>query len=139
MVSLRASLADQYRRDTEALTGRLGLISAASGAAHAGGMLVWGQLVARSLRLPYLASATLLGLLAPLLLWRFDESLPPSQRTPFRWRTPGLSFVGLFRSGAALRRLCSISTLQTLSISMGDTWQARRCRCSIDCPRRREV
>lgn len=123
MVSLRACLADYYRKDTEALTGRLGLVSAASGAAHAGGMLLGGQLVARNLRLPYLASAVCLGLLVPILLFSFKESLPASQRIAFQWRTPALSFVGLFRNGAALRRLASISTLQTLSISMGDTWQ----------------
>ncbi|KAL1518429.1 hypothetical protein AB1Y20_002723 [Prymnesium parvum] len=123
LLSLRASLADQYRKDTETLTGRLGLISAANGAAHAGGLFLGGQLVARSLRLPYAASSALLGILVSLLLLRLRESLPRAQRIAFRWRTPAFSFVRLFRSGPSLRRLASISTLQTISISMGDTWQ----------------
>ncbi|KAL3916703.1 MAG: hypothetical protein SGPRY_006706 [Prymnesium sp.] len=71
MVSLRASLADQHR---------LGLVSSASGAAHAVGMLMGGHLVATSLRLPYTASAGLLGLLlVPVVFFKFEESLPPEQ------------------------------------------------------------
>ena len=45
MVSLRAALADGHRTDPPALTGRLGLVSAASGAAYALGMFSGGQLV----------------------------------------------------------------------------------------------
>ena len=63
MVSLKASLADQHQWDMEVLTGRLGLISAASGAAQAVGLLLGGHLVSRSLQLPYLTSAILLGCL----------------------------------------------------------------------------
>ena len=123
MVSLRASLADRHRWQTEVLTGRLGLISAASGAAHAGGMLLGGHLVARGLRWPYVTSVLLLSCLVPLIFFGLRESLPRESRTAFRWRAPGISFLGLFQNGRNLRSLCSISALQTLSISMGDTWQ----------------
>ena len=86
-------------------------------------MLLGGQLVARHIRLPYAASATLLGLLVPLVFLFFRETLTPEQRVPFRWRPPGLGFVRLFSSGPELRGLSAVHALQTLSIAMGDTWQ----------------
>ena len=100
-------------------------MSAASGAAYALGMLIGGHLVARALWLPYAASAMLLFCLAPLLWSRSVETLPKDQRATFGWQLPAVSFLRLFRSGGTLRGLSSVHALQTLSMSMGDTWQAR--------------
>ena len=124
LVCLRASLADAHRFEgTGKLTGRLGLMQASNGAAYALGMLLGGQLVARHIRLPYAASATLLSLLVPLVFVCFRETLTREQRVPFRLRPPGLGFVRLFSSGPELRGLSTVHALQTLSIAMGDTWQ----------------
>ena len=99
LVCLRASLADAHRFEgTGKLTGRLGLMQASNGAAYALGMLLGGQLVARHIRLPYAASATLLSLLVPLVFVCFRETLTREQRVPFRLRPPGLGFVRLFSS-----------------------------------------
>ena len=100
-------------------------MSAASGAAYALGMLIGGHLVARALWLPYAASAMLLFCLAPLLWSRSVETLPKDQRATFGWQLPAVSFLRLFRSGGTLRGLSSVHALQTLSMSMGDTWQVR--------------
>ena len=54
--------------------------------------------VARHIRLPYAASATLLSLLVPLVFVCFRETLTREQRVPFRLRPPGLGFVRLFSS-----------------------------------------
>ena len=103
-------------------------MSAASGAAYALGMLIGGHLVARALWLPYAASAMLLFCLAPLLWSRSVETLPKDQRATFGWQLPAVSFLRLFRSGGTLRGLSSVHALQTLSMSMGDTWQVRSSR-----------
>ena len=103
-------------------------MSAASGAAYALGMLIGGHLVARALWLPYAASAMLLFCLAPLLWSRSVETLPKDQRATFGWQLPAVSFLRLFRSGGTLRGLSSVHALQTLSMSMGDTWQVRTSR-----------
>ena len=106
-------------------------MSAASGAAYALGMLIGGHLVARALWLPYAASAMLLFCLAPLLWSRSVETLPKDQRATFGWQLPAVSFLRLFRSGGTLRGLSSVHALQTLSMSMGDTWQARTSRAQF--------
>ena len=81
LVCLRASLADAHRFESnEKLTGRLGLMQASNGAAYALGMLLGGKLVDAALWLPYATSASLLGLLVPLVLLCFRETLPPTQR-----------------------------------------------------------
>ena len=54
--------------------------------------------MARHIRLPYAASATLLSLLVPLVFVCFRETLTREQRVPFRLRPPGLGFVRLFSS-----------------------------------------
>jgi DHA1 family tetracycline resistance protein-like MFS transporter len=123
MVALRAALADRFKSDLPTLTGRLGLVSAASGGAYAIGMLAGGQLVSRQLRYPYAVSALLLGALAALNTYAFNESLPRAQRVPFRPRIPALGFLRLFRSGRTLRGLSAVTALQQVSVSMGDTWQ----------------
>ena len=123
MVAIKASLADEHKADAAMLTGRLGLLSAASGAAYAIGMLAGGLLVARQLRWPYAVSAVILGLLALLNTVAFCETLPKAERVPFRPRVPAFGFVRLFRSGPTLRGLCTVNGLQQISVSMGDTWQ----------------
>lgn len=124
LVCLRASLADAHRFEgTGKLTGRLGLMQASNGAAYALGMLLGGQLVARHIRLPYVASATLLALLVPVVFLCFRETLGQAQRVRFSPRPPGLGFVRLFSSGPELRGLSAVHALQTLSVAMGDTWQ----------------
>ena len=123
MVALRAALADSHRKDAATLTGKLGLVSAASGGAYAVGMFVGGELAARHVRLPYAASAVMLGSLVVVVLFAFRETHGRAQRVPFRPREPGLGFLRLFTSGSALRGLCSVNTLQLISVSMGDTWQ----------------
>lgn len=130
MVAVRAALADRHRTDLPTLTGRLGLLTAASGGAYAVGMWVGGELVARNLRLPYLVSAVLLGSLVALVTFGFRETLPTTQRVGFRLHAPAIGFLRLFRNGPTLRGLCSVSALQQTSVSMGDTWQvfARQLR-----------
>ena len=123
MVAVRAALADRHRNDAPTLTGRLGLVSAASGGAYAIGSLTGGALTSRQLRYPYLASAVLLGLLVPLVAATFKETLPRNQRVPFRPREPAIGFLRLFRNGPTLRGLASVNALQQVSVSMGDTWQ----------------
>ena len=123
MVAIKAALADKHKRDAPTLTGRLGLLSAASGGAYAIGMYAGGELVARQLRYPYLTSAVLLGSLVPLVTFAFRETLPKSKRVPFRFREPAIGFLRLFRNGPTLRGLASVNALQQISISMGDTWQ----------------
>lgn len=123
MVTLRAALADGHRHDAPTLTGRLGLVSAASSAAYAFGMFSGGQLVNWRLRLPYGLAAASLALLVPLVALRYDESLPPGERVPFKPREPGFGWVRLFSSGPTLRGLVSVNALQLVSVSMGDTWQ----------------
>ena len=123
MVAVRAALADRHRNDAPTLTGRLGLVSAASGGAYAIGSLTGGAMTSRQLRYPYLASAVLLGLLVPLVATRFNETLPRDQRVPFSPREPAIGFLRLFRNGPTLRGLASVNALQQVSVSMGDTWQ----------------
>ena len=122
-VAIRAALADCHRRDPTTLTGRLGLVSAASGAAYSVGMFVGGRLVSRKLRLPYAASVTLLSCLVPLIIVYFRETHPCSARSPFGLRPPAFGFLRLFRSGPELRSLSAVSGLHTISMAMGDTWQ----------------
>ena len=54
-------------------------MQASNGAAYALGMLLGGQLVARHIRLPYAASATLLGLLVPLVFLFFRRKAWPKR------------------------------------------------------------
>ena len=130
MVAMRAALADGHRDDPPTLTGRLGLVSAASGGAYAIGMYAGGELVARQLRLPYAVSASLLGILAILVCFGFRETHRPAARVPFRPKAPAVGFVRLFTSGGTLRGLCTVNALQLCTVSMGDTWQvfARQLR-----------
>ena len=130
MVAVRAALADGHRKDPPTLTGRLGLVSAASAGAYAIGMYAGGELVARQLRLPYAISAALLGLLVVVVSVFYRETHAPESRVPFRPREPGVGFVRLFTSGSTLRGLCAVNALQLISVSMGDTWQvfARQLR-----------
>ena len=124
MVAIKASLADEHKTDAAMLTGRLGLLSATSGAAYAIGMLAGGLLVARQLRWPYAVSTVILGLLALLNTVAFCETLPKAERVPFRPRVPAFEArPALFRSGPTLRGLCTVNGLQQISVSMGDTWQ----------------
>ena len=104
---------------------RLGLMSAASGAAYALGMLIGGHLVARALWLPYAprpCSSSRASAVVPL---RRDSA--KDRRATFGWQLPAVSFLRLF-GRAARSRLSSVHALQTLSMSMGDTWQARTSR-----------
>lgn len=123
MVALRATVADQFRDNADALAERIGLMSAATGVAYFIGMLAGGRLVAAGIQLPYLASAALLGLLVPLVGVVHRETLPLSQRAPFGLRPPAVGFLRLFSSGRALRGLSTVSVLHTISMGMGDTWQ----------------
>lgn len=122
-IAIRAALADCHYSDPHTLTGRLGLVSAASGAAYSVGMYFGGRLVSRQLVLPYMASAALLACLVPIILLGFRETHPRSARSPFGLRPPAFGFVRLFRSGPALRSLSAVSALHTISMAMGDTWQ----------------
>jgi len=130
MVAVRAALADGHRNDPPTLTGRLGLVSAASAGAYAIGMYAGGELVQWQLQAPYAISATLLALLSLLVTFGFKETHPTEQRVPFQPREPGVGFYRLFTSGGTLRGLCSVNALQLISVSMGDTWQvfARQLR-----------
>ena len=123
MVALKAALADRHKNDAATLTGKLGLVSAASGGAYAIGSMAGGALVARHLSYPYLASAILLGTLVPLVALTLVETLPPSQRIAYRPREPAVGFLRLFRNGPTLRGLVTVNSLQQVSVSMGDTWQ----------------
>lgn len=123
MVALRAALADRHRYDAATLTGRLGLVSAASCMSYAIGMLAGGNLAARQLRYPYALSSLVLALLVGLVAAAFRETLPNEERVAFVPREPGFGFLRLFRNGPTLGGLCSINALQQVSMSMGDTWQ----------------
>ena len=112
MVALKASLADQYKDDAEALTGKLGLVSSSSGGAYALGMYFGGYLVKRKVQLPYFASASMLAVLLAVGSCFYKETLPLEARVPFGFRPPAFGFLRLFRSGRTLRRLSAVSALQ---------------------------
>lgn len=117
MVALKASLADQYKDDAEALTGKLGLVSSSSGGAYALGMYFGGYLVKRKVQLPYFASASMLAVLLAVGSCFYKETLPLEARVPFGFRPPAFGFLRLFRSGRTLRRLSAVSALQVAFFS----------------------
>jgi len=66
-------------------------------------MLLGGRLLSRSLRLPYLASASLLALLVPLVAGRANETHPAGARSPLALRPPGARPA---RPAGRLRLVC---------------------------------
>ena len=74
--------------------------------------------MARHIRLPYAASATLLSLLVPLVFVCFRETLTREQRVPFRLRPPGLGFV---RLALALALTLTLALALTLTLALALT------------------
>ena len=82
--------------------------------------MISSSLASRSLRLPLYISAALCVLNMALIRLFVSETLPPEDRTPWRWSSSNpFSLVQLFCNGGRLRTLCTIAMVDRFAFLLG--------------------
>ena len=116
-------MADVYRQDPKRLASVSGILFALVNAGFASGIAV-SALLPRSLRVRYMASATMMGSALVCLLIGARETLPPAARLAFRATSFNpFAFVQLLTAGRTMRLLACLAALNVAPMFMGDTLQ----------------
>ena len=112
MSSTRAALSDMYVHDPAELGAWQSRLQMGSTACTMVTPILASWLASKSLRLPLLVSAVLCVLNLLLIKASAGETLPPSKRKPWVWRSSSpLSVLQLFRNGQRLAWLSAMMTL----------------------------